>query len=333
MYPAWITSKSKGITVLYQLLKRDLAKVENLIRKELRHEYQYLEGISKHMMKFAGKRLRPGLLLYFANLTGNVKHSHIILAATIELLHSATLVHDDILDESTIRRNVSTLNEKYGNEEGVIYGDLIFSKVFTLCASLKNQECIDVLSETTGRICTGELLQLSQRSNLKITEQEYMKIIEFKTAALFETACRLGCIENVTDPKLIQGAKDFGKNLGIAFQIVDDCLDITGNENEIGKSLGTDVDRGKITLPCLELFKRSDRKQIKYLEELFTTQNGVDKRSKIRELVSQNGIMAACFDKAKEYVSKAIDALGSYPDSSHKSALIAIAEFVVERKV
>ncbi len=326
-----IPTTAIGINRLYDLVRRDLEKVEKIIRKELKNEYAYLEGISRHLLKFAGKRLRPSLLLYFANMTGGVKRSHLILAATIEILHSATLVHDDILDEAEIRRNVTTINNEYGNEEGVIYGDLLFSKVFVLCARLQNQEVIDVLSETTKQICTGELLQLSQRSNLKITERDYLDIIKLKTATLFETACKLGCIENTDDPRIIEAARTYGMNVGIAFQIIDDCLDITGEENEIGKSLGTDVNKGKMTLPCLELFKTLDRKKAKELENIFLKPNGLNKRAIVRELISQNGVMNTCISKAKWHINKAIDSIAPCKESEYKTALTTIADYVVNR--
>jgi octaprenyl-diphosphate synthase len=323
------TASPATLKSLYAAIREDLGRVEEIIRRELSSRYDYLEQMTSHVMKFAGKRIRPALLLYSARLCGNVKPVHLQLAAIVEILHNATLVHDDVLDESMMRRNLSTMNQRYGNEEAIIYGDYLFSRAFSMSVGLKDPLAQQIIAETTQKMCLGEMLQLSRRHCVSMSEEEYKEIIHLKTASLFETAMRLGAIQNNCEPALIEALSRYGLNLGMAFQMIDDCLDVAGEENEVGKSLGTDVNRGKMTLPCLELLKRLPSSEQAELKRLLAFENGIsNKKARLKAMMEDHNVMPEAIRAASSYAVEAREIARTLA----VEPLARIADFVIDRK-
>jgi octaprenyl-diphosphate synthase len=322
-----------SILKIYEEIRPDLLRVEEHLNGHLRSDHSYLDGMQKHLIRFAGKRIRPALLLFAARATGGVREEHIVMGSVVEMLHNATLVHDDVLDEALVRRNYPTINRVWDNEQAIIFGDYIFAKTFRLAAELKNVEVFRILTETAYRICTGELLQLSRKYDAGMDEKDYYELIDLKTASLFEASCRLGCQGNDVVPEVQEALASYGRNLGIAFQVVDDWLDITGEENVMGKSLGTDITKGKITLPVIRLVKTLPPGQVEELRRLIGSPDRADEiRRRVGELVRQDGVLAYCSGRAREYVSRAKSALEPVGAGAYRDALEQIADFVLDRQ-
>lgn len=318
---------------IYGSIAPELERVEDRIRAALSSDHTYLNRLLKHLMKFAGKRIRPAVLLYSARMAGGIKDLHIILAAVIEILHNATLVHDDVLDGSQMRRNTPTINSAWDNEQAIIFGDYLFARAFQLCASLGHPEATQILADTSHRMCVGEMLQLSKKFATDMTEAEYLQIVELKTAALFEAACRYGALENPVGPEFVDALCRYGRALGIAFQVIDDCLDLVGEENVVGKSLGTDITKGKITLPVIRLLatlRNPERARLRRMLE--APDHHEEKRAEVKRLLLRHGIMDGCVAQARRYVEDAKAAVSKLTDSACLRNLQQIADFVIDRK-
>lgn len=241
---------------LFEPIRRDLAQVEELLRAQLRSADPYVDQLVKHGFRLGGKRLRPALLLLAAAAVGTVGPAHITLAVVMEMIHTATLVHDDVLDEASLRRHVDTVNARWGNKSGVLLGDFLFSHAFFLSASLDDAYACRLIGRSTNIVCEGEMRQIRSGGNLELSEAEYLSIIDAKTAELCACCCRLGAHFAGATPDQEEALARYGRNLGIAFQIVDDLLDLEGNEAVTGKSLGTDLAQLKPTLPLIRLLDR-----------------------------------------------------------------------------
>jgi octaprenyl-diphosphate synthase len=318
---------------LYEPIQADIDRVEKLLLEELTSDSPFVAQLIKHSKKFHGKRIRPALCLYAARICGGVTDTHIALAAVCEFLHTATLVHDDVLDEARIRRQEPTMNAVWGNEASVLFGDLLFAKAFTLCAKLHNREANRILAQTVESMCLGELSQIGTKGNYDLDEQEYLTIIRRKTADLFATACRLGSVGWETDRETVDELGRFGQAFGLAFQIIDDCLDLVGDEHEVGKSLGTDLEKGKPTLPIIKMLrdlpppKRAEMKGI-----LSAGVNG-KKEFVLATLRERDGIGYA-HRRAQEYLDDAKARLRALPgrDAQAIENLISLADFSLGRR-
>ena len=212
-----------------------------------------------HLRHYRGKRLRPALLLLTAKAVGDVAPAHHTLAAVVEMVHTATLVHDDVLDEADTRRHARTVNAEWGNKVRILLGDMLFTHAFHLSSTVDRRAC-ELIGEATNRVCAGELKQVCERGNLHLTEADYFEIVDGKTAALTEVSARLGALYAGADEALADRLAGFGRDLGIAFQIADDLLDLTGHEGTAGKTLGTDLDQQKLTLPLIHALHNAGRK-------------------------------------------------------------------------
>lgn len=320
------------IRKLYDEIWPDLEAVEKIIRGHFRSESPYIEGLLDHLTRFAGKRIRPALLLLCARATGGVTDMHHRLGAAVEMLHNATLVHDDVLDEALVRRRYHTLNRVWDNEQAIIFGDFIFAKTFTLIASLGEAVAFRTMTEAAHQICTGELMQLSKKYQPDLDESEYLRMIGLKTASLFEASCRLGALGNAVPPGIPDALGEYGRNLGIAFQIVDDCLDIVGEENVIGKSLGTDLTKGKITLPVIRMLRSLSPKEAQRVREIVAqADHEHEKRTEIGRRVRELDLVPACVQTARDHVWAAKQALSGLGEGPGTRALHDIAEFVIAR--
>lgn len=318
---------------IYGPIKDELERVESLIKEELTSSNPYVNEFLAYTMNFHGKRVRPALLLYSAKICGGISDEHIVLSAVVELLHNATLVHDDILDEAELRRQVKTMNAKWGNETAVIVGDYLFAKAFLLCASLNSKDVFSTITSTTQKICLGELFQILSKFNLDIKEEEYIEAIKLKTATLFGAACALGTTGSRMSSRVINSLEKFGLNLGIAFQIADDCLDIMGDEKEMGKSLGTDVGKGKLTLPVIKLLRELSDADKSKVTELLSNRDGLpNKRQTIFKMIQKYDTMTYSFKVAGEFIEKAKSELENVGDSTLVQSLRNLADFVGNRK-
>jgi octaprenyl-diphosphate synthase len=308
----------------------DMQAVDAVIRTSLYSEVTLIHTIGEHIISSGGKRLRPALVLLSGGLFAPIQSPQHELAAIVEFIHTATLLHDDVVDESAMRRGKSTANHLFGNAASVLVGDFVYSRAFQMMVKLQNMRVMEILSETTNIIAEGEVLQLLNIHNADVTEQEYLKVIHFKTAKLFEAATRLGAVISGANSADETALAHYGMRLGTAFQLIDDVLDLSGNSAQIGKNLGDDLAEGKPTLPLLVAMHRGNateaaiiRKAIQHgglgeLAAVLAAVNNTDALNYVRKLA----------EKEAEIGCAAIEHL---PESANKQALIDLAEFAVKR--
>ena len=304
--------------------------VDTVIRDSLHSEVALINTIGEHIIGGGGKRLRPSLVLLSSGLFEPVKTQHHELAAIVEFIHTATLLHDDVVDESAMRRGKSTANHLFGNAASVLVGDFLYSRAFQMMVKLQNMRVMDVLSEATNIISEGEVLQLMNIHNADVTEQEYLKVIHFKTAKLFEAATRLGAVisgANSTDESALA---QYGMRLGTAFQLIDDVLDLSGDVNQIGKNLGDDLSEGKPTLPLLIAMQRGNAAEASTIRKTIQ-QGGLDELAAVLAAVKATDALDYVRDLAANEARIGCEAIAHLPYSANKQALIDLAEFAVKR--
>lgn len=310
----------------------DMQAVDTVIRSSLRSEVSLINTIGEHITGSAGKRLRPALVLLSSGLFGAIGTQQHQLAAIIEFIHTATLLHDDVVDESELRRGKSTANHVFGNAASVLVGDFLYSRAFQMMVSLQNMRVMEILSEATNTISEGEVLQLLNLKNANVTEEEYLKVIHFKTAKLFEAAARLGAVINKNSNTEDEEALAlYGKHLGTAFQLVDDVLDLNGDAEKIGKNLGDDLSEGKPTLPLLYAIQNGTEAQAQVIREA-VERGGLEDMSTVLAAVSATNASEYVLNLAKQESKHACSAIAKFPGSPYKDALIQLAEFSVARQ-
>lgn len=313
----------------FEIVAEQLSAVTRRMHEELNTSSESVKPLFDHIIDKPGKMLRPAMVLLAGGSCGEINDTHIEIAAMFELIHTATLFHDDVIDEAHSRRNAETVNSLWGNECAVLSGDFLLSRVFAMSSRMDCRQCSDVLAETATRICHGELTQNMQRQNWQLDEDAYFEIIKDKTAVLFESCCYLGSLASKADNEQVAGLSAFGLNLGLAFQITDDLLDIVGDENMAGKTLGSDFLKGKITLPVIHLLKTASNSEketaIQHLSDAGSF------RSDIADVLTRSGSIAYGRSVASSFCEKATRSLTSLPDSDAKAALVSIAESVASR--
>lgn len=315
---------AKGLPYTFSVVADELARVQAMIEQELSDCSEPVSGLVRHIGAGRGKMIRPALVLLSGLSCGGITEEHVRAAAIVEMIHNATLLHDDVVDEGTSRRGVPTLNRLCGNESAVLLGDFLLSKVLRLCVGLDGRMA-KMIASAAARTCEGELRQIAQRGNWQISESEYIGIIAEKTAALFGAACGLGAmLAGASEPQM-QILSDYGRNTGIAFQITDDLLDLTGDRNKTGKSVGSDLDKGKLTLPMIHLL---DTAGVKAGKTLHANRR---QRAKLLTCLRNNGCLAYAQNRAQEFAQRAIAALGGIGENAGREALIETARFVVRR--
>src|SRR6516165_4528461 len=275
---------------LFRPIRTELESAELIFQHELRSRFPSVQHLVDHCGDYQGKRLRPALLLLSAHACGSVTGAHPVLAAVVEMIHTATLVHDDVLDESMVRRHSATVNAEWGNETAVLLGDYPFTHAFHLAASLESTLACRLIGRATNRVCEGEMQQVHHRGNLDLDEASYFAIIEGKTAELTAVSCRLGAHYAGADEATIAALDRYGRNLGIAFHIADDVLDIWGEERTTGKSLGTDLEKQKLTLPVIRLLKLVDSKTAITVRDILTD-GRPDQRRLLRPYLEESGAL------------------------------------------
>ncbi|MCI0340556.1 MAG: polyprenyl synthetase family protein [Planctomycetales bacterium] len=317
-------------------VQADLAAMEDFLAPELRPQERFLGEYLAHVSRYRGKRLRPALVFLVARSLGRVTPDHVRLAAVAELLHTATLVHDDILDAAAIRRGNPTAHTVFGTEQTVLLGDYLFARAYELACRGSEPEIAVFLARTAQAICVGEMLQIRNRGNLEIGEPDYFRIIEQKTAALYAACGFIGAHYGGGGPRESGAFSEFGRNVGIAFQIADDLLDLTGDERVLGKTLGTDVGNGKLTLPLirmLEVLPAGERARVRQglLRNGHDGHAGHDGPPGWRALLGSTGALDYAHSRAGDFVAAAKRAVGSLGAIPLRENLEAFADFVISR--
>ncbi|MHC4413989.1 MAG: polyprenyl synthetase family protein [Planctomycetota bacterium] len=317
------------------VLDEQLEDVGLILERQLASDLSAVNALCRHAEQYHGKRLRPILVLLSGLATGpspgdgsGLNEKHRVVAAVVEMIHMATLVHDDVLDEAQIRRQVATLNRLRGNETAVMLGDYLISNAFHLCSSLNDPAINLSLGEVTNTICEGELLQLHHRDDTDIDEPTYFEIVGRKTASLIGECCRLGAMLSGGTAAVRSSMRRFGTLLGVAFQIQDDLLDITGDEAIVGKSLGRDLDSGKVTLPLIRYLATADQAQRADVLRQFSQRNA----EKLRSRLVASGAVADAQREASRLVEQAKAELSGLPMSPARDLLEALADAAVSRR-
>ncbi len=319
------TKIPKEIRAAYELIKEPLASVEERIRAQAREFDPAVEGYVAYACESSGKRLRPALVLLASGATGEIGSLQLELAVILELIHAATLVHDDIMDGAEIRRGEPTTNAKWGNTISVLLGDSMFAHALRLSTHLSDAEVTRRIADATAEVCSGEIIQTQRRFDLSLSVPDYFRIIEMKTAALFGAATELGARLNGASPEVIEVMKAFGLKLGTAYQIYDDCLDIAGNEEEVGKTLGTDLRKGKLTLPILHLLEQSSESERARWSEVILSGEGV---STLVDEVLRSGSLDAAVSTARRMLDEARTSLDILPSNPYQQGLIDLCHSV-----
>ncbi len=318
------------VAQLFEPIQASLNRVETGLQKELASDDSKVDEVIRHGYRLGGKRLRPALLLLTAKAVGEINSTHELLGIVVEMIHTATLVHDDVLDEADLRRHVDTVNARWGNETSVLLGDFLFSHSFYL-ASQAGAEACRLIGLATNRVCHGELQQTLAEGDLTLSEQSYYQIIDGKTAELCAVCCELGATYADADAEAVQRLASYGRNLGMAFQIADDLLDLLGDENDTGKTTGADLAKQKLTLPLIYTRDSLVNGPRNSLEEWLTNPTP-DSLAELRKLADAVGGIAYAQKKASEYAERAIADIDFLPGGETKQTLAAIAKFSSRRK-
>ncbi len=325
MKPCFVT-----LSTILSPIKSDLLAVNEVIRASLHSEVPLVNQVAGHIIQGGGKRLRPSTLLLVGGLFGPVRKEHHELAAVIEFIHTATLLHDDVVDQSTKRRNHKTANTIFGNAASVLVGDFIYSRAFQMMVKINHMKVMEVLANTTNTIAEGEVLQLLNIHNASIEDEDYLKVVYYKTAKLFESAAELGAIIGGADDNDIKVLAQFGKHMGIAFQLIDDVLDLSGNPEEIGKNLGDDLAEGKPTLPLLYAMKKGSDEQ-KNIIRAAIENGGLTELESVLNAVKETKALEYVRELAKEEIEKGEKLIQHITSSVYKDALLALTQFVTTR--
>lgn len=308
----------------------DLEKVNELIIKQLHSEVELVENIGHYIVNAGGKRLRPILVLLTANCFGLNNLKHIELAAVIEFIHTATLLHDDVVDTSELRRGRTTANAEFGNAPSVLVGDFLYSRAFQMLVHLGDMDIMKILSDTTNIISEGEVQQLVNAKNPDVSEHDYRTVIHKKTAALFEAACATGAILGAATEKQQQAAWDFGHHLGMAFQLIDDALDYEGDAQELGKNVGDDLAEGKPTLPLIFAMDNGTNAQRSVIKQAIVD-GGLSQLDEVIHIVQTAGGLQYTRKCAEQHAEQARSALAQLPENAFREAMTGLAEFSIKR--
>ena len=316
--------------LIKNLTASEAKAVDQLIIDELSSDVILINQMGHYIVGNGGKRLRPMLLLLAAKALGNVTDNHLILAAVIEFIHTATLLHDDVVDESDLRRGKESANVVWGNAATVLVGDYLYSSAFEMMVRTDNMRVMEILSKTTTAIAEGEVLQLLNCNNPETTESKYLEVIARKTAILFSAATRLSAVIIGATPEVEEGLAQYGQHLGIAFQLIDDVLDYKSSPEDLGKNLGDDLAEGKPTLPLIYAIQNGSEEEANVIVEAIQNGNR-DAFNDVYAIVQKTQAIAYTEQRADEEAEKAINALNVLPASEYKEALILLAKFSVQR--
>ena len=308
-----------------------MAQVDHVIAQRLDSGVPLVAEVARYIISAGGKRLRPVLLLLTCGALGYTGNQRYNLAAVVEFIHTATLLHDDVVDESTLRRGRPTANENFGNPASVLVGDFLYSRAFQMMLSADSMRVMQILADATNVIAEGEVLQLMNMHDASLDEAGYLRVIRSKTAKLFEASARLGPILAGSPPEIETACAQYGQALGTAFQVIDDVLDYDGNSTEMGKNLGDDLREGKATLPLILAMQRGTPEQSRTVREAIETGN-VYRLNDIVAIVRDTGALAATRSAAAAEAQRAIDAAMQLPDNAFRTAMVALASQLLDRR-
>jgi octaprenyl-diphosphate synthase len=323
--------KNKDLQTIQALAHSDMKAVNDLIYQQLQSDVSLINQLGIYIVNGGGKRMRPMLTVLAARALNYDGEKHCEIAAIIEFIHTATLLHDDVVDESNMRRGRETANALFGNSASVLVGDFLYTRSFQMMTKLGDMRIMDILSDATNIVAEGEVLQLMNCNDPSTTEESYMQVIYCKTAKLFEAATRLAAVISNQDEKIEEAMADYGRFLGTAFQLVDDIMDYTADAKEMGKNVGDDLSEGKPTLPLLYAMRHGNSIQSQLIHDAIEHGNGMDNLAAILEAMEQTGSLRYTQQQAEIEADKAINALGALEDGPHKEALIALAHIAANR--
>ncbi len=320
------------IHAIQALISGDMQKVNTTILAQLNSDVALINQLGYYIIQGGGKRIRPMIAVLAANALGYQGEAHITCAAFIEFTHTATLLHDDVVDESDMRRGKPTANNEFGNAASVLVGDYIYTRSFQLMTQVNSLKILKIMSEATNVIAEGEVQQLMNVNDPDITEENYMRVIYSKTARLFEAATQCAAIAAGATPQQEQALQDYGRYLGTAFQLVDDVLDYSANAQALGKNVGDDLAEGKPTLPLLHAMRQGDETQSALIRNAIEQGGKRDILAQVLAIMAQHKSLDYAMQRAREEAQKAVDAIAVLPHSEYKTALISLAYLSVERE-
>jgi octaprenyl-diphosphate synthase len=326
-----LSDSENSTAAVLDLVSPDMIEVDRVIAQRLDSGVPLVGEVAKYIISAGGKRLRPVLLLLTCGALGFKGTQRHNLAAVVEFIHTATLLHDDVVDESTLRRGRPTANERFGNPASVLVGDFLYSRAFQMMVDTQSMRVMQILADATNVIAEGEVLQLMNMHDASLDEDGYLKVIRSKTAKLFEASARLGAVLADSPVEIEQACADYGQALGTAFQVIDDVLDYDGNAAEMGKNLGDDLREGKATLPLILAMQRGDAAQRQTVREAIET-GSVDRLSDIVTIVRTTGALEATRDAAAAEAQRAINAAMQLPDNPYRNAMLVLASQLLNRR-
>ena len=324
-------ASAHSTATILDLVAPDMGQVDLVIADRLASGVPLVGQVAQYIISAGGKRLRPVLLLLTCGALGYTSTQRFNLAAVVEFIHTATLLHDDVVDESTLRRGRPTANENFGNPASVLVGDFLYSRAFQMMVEANSMRIMQTLADATNVIAEGEVLQLMNMHDASLDEEGYLRVIRSKTAKLFEASARLGAILAGSTEAVEQACAEYGQALGTAFQVIDDVLDYDGNADEMGKNLGDDLREGKATLPLILAMQRGNASQRQTVREAIET-GSVERLQEVVAIVRETGALTATRQAASSEAQRAIDAAGLLPHNVYSQAMVTLAAQLLERR-
>jgi octaprenyl-diphosphate synthase len=326
------STETPSLDSILSLVSEDLMQVNELILQELQHETLLIPQLAGHLIAAGGKRIRPLLTIIASNLCEYKGKRHINLAACVEFIHTATLLHDDVVDESTLRRGQPSANALWGNQASVLVGDFLFCRAFQMMVKDGDLQVLKILSQASAIIAEGEINQLSTTQDLKLGQERYINLIKAKTGALFEAACEIGAVIAEWPTEYQQALKTYGENLGIAFQLIDDVLDYCARQEELGKTIGDDFRDGKITLPIIYAYYQGSEEEKSFWERTLGHLNQKDRDlNQALAYLNKQNTLQRCISVAEKYGQQAKQALDIFKVSVYKNELLNLVDFCIAR--
>jgi octaprenyl-diphosphate synthase len=317
---------------LFAPITPGVERMRAILREQVRESSAAVTDMTDHVARFQGKQLRGALVLLTGEATGNTTDEHAAVAAIVEMIHLATLVHDDILDGAQVRRRVACVNQRWDNQVAVLLGDFLYARAFALSTELSSRLCSRVLAETTRTLCVGEIEQSTRRYDFDMSQEDYEAIAAAKTASLYSAACELGARYPGGNLEPGRRMAEAGRSLGLAFQIIDDVLDLTGSEAELGKSVGTDVEDGKVTLPVLHAYRTADERVRAAIRDAYTRPDLVDRRAALVAACDLESGLQFARARAESLLNQAWGTVAALPPSPARTSLEGVFGFVLSRK-
>ena len=327
-----MSQPDSSLKELYAPIEGGMERMREVLVQNVTDASAAVKDMTGHVKRFGGKQLRAATVLLSGEATGNGTDEHPTIAAIVEMIHLATLVHDDILDGAQVRRRLACVNQRWDNQLAVLLGDFLYARAFALSTGLSSRLCSSLLAETTRRICVGEIEQSTRRYDFDLTQEQYEAICGAKTASLYAAACELGARYPGGREDIGEVMRSFGWEIGLAFQIVDDCLDVVGDPEVVGKSVGTDVEDGKVTLPILHLYRQADEGLRARVRDVYTMPGIEGRAARLREACDLSPGLDYALGRARELVASAVQRLEVLPRGPARRALEGLADFVLRRR-